>query len=235
MLASWVITLRAVIRRGREHVDTGLLEVGPVPGGDDQPVRERRSGDQAVLDGMAWPDARRIRAVGTATGCRGHQRGCGPARQGRASATLPAPRPGDGGTVGGCGPPSETALGPISCVRLTDAAARTWPLVGADGASATALQPPPHLLTTLPAPAGGGRCGNPRDTPPPRSRRRGQAGEGHVEPSESAPAMTRAAAPKAGGGGQPGRMNLELVDRADRRPKAAPDVRINSPSRGRHR
>ena len=30
--------------------------------------------------------------------------------------------------------------------------------VGADGASATALQPPPHLLTTLPAPAGGGRC-----------------------------------------------------------------------------
>ena len=30
---------------------------------------------------------------------------------------------------------------------------------GADGASATALQPPPHLLTTLPAPAGGGRCG----------------------------------------------------------------------------
>ena len=37
------------------------------------------------------------------------------------------------------------------------------------------------------------------------------------------------------GGGQPGRMNLELVDRADRRPKAAPDVRINSPSRGRHR
>ena len=28
---------------------------------------------------------------------------------------------------------------------------------GADGASATALQPPPHLLTTLPAPAGGGR------------------------------------------------------------------------------
>ena len=32
-------------------------------------------------------------------------------------------------------------------------------LQGADGASATALQPPPHLLTTLPAPAGGGRCG----------------------------------------------------------------------------
>ena len=32
---------------------------------------------------------------------------------------------------------------------------------GADGASATALQPPPHLLTTLPAPAGGGRCGSP--------------------------------------------------------------------------
>ena len=30
---------------------------------------------------------------------------------------------------------------------------------GADGASATALQPPPHLLTTLPATAGGGRCG----------------------------------------------------------------------------
>ena len=29
-------------------------------------------------------------------------------------------------------------------------------LAGADGASATALQPPPHLLTTLPAPAGGG-------------------------------------------------------------------------------
>ena len=29
---------------------------------------------------------------------------------------------------------------------------------GADGASATAFQPPPHLLTTLPAPAGGGRC-----------------------------------------------------------------------------
>ena len=33
-------------------------------------------------------------------------------------------------------------------------------LAGADGASATALQPPPHLLTTLPAPAGGGRCGS---------------------------------------------------------------------------
>ena len=32
---------------------------------------------------------------------------------------------------------------------------------GADGASATVLQPPPHLLTTLPAPAGGGRCGSP--------------------------------------------------------------------------
>ena len=32
-------------------------------------------------------------------------------------------------------------------------------LAGADGASATALQPPPHLLTTLPAPAGGGRRG----------------------------------------------------------------------------
>ncbi len=32
---------------------------------------------------------------------------------------------------------------------------------GADGASATALQPPPHLLTTLPAPAGGGRRGSP--------------------------------------------------------------------------
>ena len=31
-------------------------------------------------------------------------------------------------------------------------------VAGADGASATALQPPPHLLTTLPAPAGGGRC-----------------------------------------------------------------------------
>ena len=35
-------------------------------------------------------------------------------------------------------------------------------LAGADGASATALQPPPHLLTTLPAPAGGGRCRPPR-------------------------------------------------------------------------
>ena len=33
-------------------------------------------------------------------------------------------------------------------------------LGGADGASATALQPPPHLLTTLPAPAGGGRRGS---------------------------------------------------------------------------
>ena len=33
---------------------------------------------------------------------------------------------------------------------------------GADGASATALQPPPHLLTTLPAPAGGGRRDGPR-------------------------------------------------------------------------
>ena len=33
--------------------------------------------------------------------------------------------------------------------------------MGADGASATALQPPPHLLTTLPAPAGGGRRGSP--------------------------------------------------------------------------
>ena len=32
---------------------------------------------------------------------------------------------------------------------------------GVDGASATALQPPPHLLTTLPVPAGGGRCGSP--------------------------------------------------------------------------
>ena len=37
----------------------------------------------------------------------------------------------------------------------TPARERAW---GADGASATALQPPPHLLTTLPAPAGGGRC-----------------------------------------------------------------------------
>ena len=35
-------------------------------------------------------------------------------------------------------------------------APRSAPL-GADGASATALQPPPHLLTTLPAPAGGRR------------------------------------------------------------------------------
>ena len=34
-------------------------------------------------------------------------------------------------------------------------------LAGADGASAMALQPPPHLLTTLPAPAGGGRCVRP--------------------------------------------------------------------------
>ena len=33
-----------------------------------------------------------------------------------------------------------------------------FPLSGADGASATALQPPPHLLTTLPATGrGGGR------------------------------------------------------------------------------
>ena len=32
-----------------------------------------------------------------------------------------------------------------------------WRSAGADGASATALQPPPHLLTTLPAPTGGGR------------------------------------------------------------------------------
>ena len=32
----------------------------------------------------------------------------------------------------------------------------TWLSRGADGASATELQPPPHLLTTLPAPAGGG-------------------------------------------------------------------------------
>ena len=38
---------------------------------------------------------------------------------------------------------------------------RTWLSRGADGASATELQPPPHLLTTLPAPAGGGRCGSP--------------------------------------------------------------------------
>ena len=32
---------------------------------------------------------------------------------------------------------------------------------GRTGPSATALQPPPHLLTTLPAPAGGGRCVRP--------------------------------------------------------------------------
>ena len=38
-------------------------------------------------------------------------------------------------------------------------AGRRVGMPGADGASATALQPPPHLLTTLPAPAGGGRCG----------------------------------------------------------------------------
>ena len=38
--------------------------------------------------------------------------------------------------------------------------------LGADGASATALQPPPHLLTTLPAPAGGGRCVRPVLDPP---------------------------------------------------------------------
>ena len=36
---------------------------------------------------------------------------------------------------------------------------------GADGASPTALQPPPHLLTTLPAPAGGGRCVGPGRQP----------------------------------------------------------------------
>ena len=35
--------------------------------------------------------------------------------------------------------------------------ARSTSACGADGASATALQPPPHLFTTLPAPAGGGR------------------------------------------------------------------------------
>ena len=39
-------------------------------------------------------------------------------------------------------------------------------LEGADGASAMALQPPPHLLTTLPAPAGGGRCVCPADARP---------------------------------------------------------------------
>ena len=40
---------------------------------------------------------------------------------------------------------------------------------GADGASATALQPPPHLLTTLPAPAGGGRCVHPGAPPTDRA------------------------------------------------------------------
>ena len=46
--------------------------------------------------------------------------------------------------------------------RRGASASAPWPpaaAAGADGASATALQPPRHLLTTLPAPAGDGRCG----------------------------------------------------------------------------
>ena len=49
-------------------------------------------------------------------------------------------------------------------------------LAGADGASATALQPPPHLLTTLPAPAGGGRRVRPDALAPVEGRRSGAAG-----------------------------------------------------------
>ena len=45
----------------------------------------------------------------------------------------------------------------------------TPPFGGADGASATALQPPPHLLTTLPVPAGGGRCVHPGAPPTDRA------------------------------------------------------------------
>ena len=44
-------------------------------------------------------------------------------------------------------------------------------LAGADGASATALQSPSHVLTTLPAPAGGGRRVLPRRSGHGRERR----------------------------------------------------------------
>ena len=47
--------------------------------------------------------------------------------------------------------PAWEAL-PFPTTKVRRAGAR-----GVDGASATALQPPRHLLTTLPAPAGGGR------------------------------------------------------------------------------
>ena len=46
-------------------------------------------------------------------------------------------------------------LAPVGS-RLGPEESTTRSIQGADGASATALQPPPHLLTTLPAPAGGG-------------------------------------------------------------------------------
>ena len=115
---------------------TGLLEVGPVPGGDDQPVRERRSGDQAVLDGMAWPDARedpccwhRHRLPGASAGVRAGSPGQGECKPCRRHDPVTV------GPWAGADPPVKR-LGSDSCVRLTDAAARTWPLVGADGASA---------------------------------------------------------------------------------------------------
>ena len=50
-------------------------------------------------------------------------------------------------------------------------------VTGADGAYATALQPPPHLLTTLPAPAGGGRRVRPCQSADPRV----QLGLGHQD------------------------------------------------------
>ena len=92
---------------------------------------------------------------------------------------------------------------------------------GADGASATALQPPPHLLTTLPVPAGGGRCGRRRGTR--RGSARGRAGERPVAPKVGAPDQRFAAdGPWAGSvarltGGrwakrQPARSRRVLVD-----------------------
>ena len=69
---------------------------------------------------------------------------------------------------------------------------------GADGASATALQPPPHLLTTLPARAGGGRCGCHATAP-------AAAGGGGEEPGAAGGRPGRAARAGGGGGGAAGR------------------------------
>ena len=74
--------------------------------------------------------------------------------------------------------------------RLTCRGGSRWP--GADGASATALQPPPHLLTTLPAPAGGGRCVR-HGTAATGLRRRRGTGAAQGRPGRAA---------RAGGGGR---------------------------------